>query len=51
MNGGHLETISDLTITDDGIVDRILLHGGHSLHGSRLHVIGSYAAIISTEAP
>ena len=51
MNGDLLGTISDLTITDDGIVDRIVLHDGHSLHGSRFHVIGSYAANISTETP
>ena len=32
-------------------VDAILMNEGHSLHGSRLRVIGSYAAIVSIETP
>ena len=47
MHGDLLGTISDLTITNEGIVDTILLHDGHSLSGSRLRVIGSYAAIVN----
>lgn len=49
--GDLLGKITDLTITDDGFVDSIQLDGGHSLHGSRLEVIGSYAAIVSAERP
>ena len=51
MHGDLLGTIADLTITNEGIVDAILLHDGHSLHGLRLQVIGSYAAIVSIEMP
>lgn len=48
-HGDLLGTISDLTITDEGVVDTIVLHGGHAVPGSRLQVIGSYAAIVSVE--
>lgn len=50
-HGDLLGTIADLTITDDGTIDTIQLVGGHSLHGSRLQVIGSHAAIVSAERP
>lgn len=51
MHGDLLGTISDLTITNDGVVDVILLNDGHSLHGTRLRVLGTYAAIVSIETP
>ena len=51
LHGDLLGTIADLTITDEGVGDTILLADGHSLHGSRLQVIGTYAAIVSTETP
>lgn len=51
MRGDLLGTISDLMITNEGIIDAIVMHDGHSLQGSRLQVIGSYAAIVSTEVP
>lgn len=51
QHGDLLGTIADLTITDEGLVDTILLDDGHALSGSRLRVIGSYAAIVSTEPP
>ena len=49
LHGYLLGRLSDLTITDEGIIDSILLNDGHSLHGSRLQVIGSYAAIVGIE--
>jgi hypothetical protein len=49
LHGDRLGSISDMTITDAGMVDTILLEGGHSVRGARLQVIGSYAAIISTD--
>jgi len=51
LHGDLLGTISDLTITNEGVVDAILLNDGHSLHGSRLRVIGSYAAIVTIDTP
>jgi hypothetical protein len=51
LHGDLLGTISDLTITNEGVVDSILLNDGHSLHGSRLRVIGSYAAIVTIDTP
>lgn len=51
QHGDRLGTIADLTITDEGVVDTILLDDGHALPGSRLLVIGSYAAIVSIEPP
>ena len=51
LHGDLLGTISDLAITNEGVVDAILLNDGHSLHGSRLRVIGSYAAIVSIDTP
>jgi hypothetical protein len=51
LHGDLLGTISDLTITNEGVVDTILLNDGHSLHGSRLLVLGTYAAIVSVETP
>lgn len=47
LHGDLLGTISDLTITDAGVVSAILLRDGHTLAGDRLQVIGSYAAIVS----
>ena len=51
LHGDLVGTISDLTITNEGVVDAILLNDGHSLHGSRLQVLGTYAAIVSIETP
>jgi hypothetical protein len=51
LHGDLLGTISDMTITNEGVVNAILLNDGHSLHGSRLRVIGSYAAIVSIDTP
>ena len=51
LHGDLLGTISDLTITNEGVVDAILLNDGHSLRGSRLRVIGSYAAIVTIDTP
>jgi hypothetical protein len=51
MHGDLLGALADLTITHDGMVDTISLHDGGSLSGARLRVIGSYAAIVSIEAP
>lgn len=51
LHGDVLGTIADLTITDAGVVESILLRDGHALHGSRLRVIGAYAAIVSVETP
>jgi len=48
-HGDGLGTITDMTITGDGVIDTIMLDDGHALHGSRLQVIGSYAAIVSVE--
>ncbi len=50
-HGDQLGTLADLTITDAGIVDTIVLESGHALHGSRLQAIGSYAAIVAVAAP
>jgi hypothetical protein len=50
LHGDRLGTLEDLMITDDGVVDTILLEGGHALRGARLRVIGSYAAIVDVEA-
>lgn len=49
VHGDQLGTLSDLTISDDGVVDTILLEGGHALQGSRLRAIGTYAAIVDAE--
>lgn len=49
LHGDQLGTLADLTITDGGLIDTILLDDGHALHGSRLRVIGSYAAIVDVE--
>jgi hypothetical protein len=51
LHGDLIGTISDLTITDAGIVDSLLLESGHSVRGARLHVIGSHAAIVDVETP
>jgi hypothetical protein len=51
VHGDLLGSIADLTITDDGAVDAIQLRGGHAIRGSRLLVIGSYAAIVTIESP
>ncbi len=51
MHGDLLGALADLTITHDGMIDTISLHDGGSLNGARLRVIGSYAAIVSIEAP
>lgn len=51
LHGDLLGSIVDLTITDIGTIDSVQLQGGHSLRGSRLLVVGSYAAIVTTEAP
>ena len=50
-HGDLLGARADLTITHDGMIDTISLHEGGSLSGARLRVIGSYAAIVSIEAP
>jgi hypothetical protein len=50
LHGDGLGVIADLMITDDGVVDSILLEGGHALRGTRLRVVGSYAAIVEVEA-
>ncbi len=49
LHGDQIGTLADLTISDEGIVDTIVLVGGHALHGSRLRAIGSYAAIVDVE--
>ncbi len=48
-HGDCLGTIKDLTITSEGVVEAVLLDDGHALHGSRLQVIGSYAAIVRVD--
>jgi sporulation protein YlmC with PRC-barrel domain len=47
MNGDGLGTIADLEIAADGTIETIVLHDKQTLAGSRLQVIGSYAAIVS----
>jgi hypothetical protein len=49
MHGDLLGTIADMSVTDDGMIDTIVLRDGHSLHGSRLRVVGTYAAIVNLE--
>jgi hypothetical protein len=44
-----LGTIAGLTITNDRIIGSIVMLGDYSLVGPRLQVIGSYAAVVSTE--
>lgn len=51
LHGDRVGTIADMTITDAGLVDTILMVDGHSLHGTRLQVIGAYAAIVSVDSP
>ena len=51
LHGDALGAIADLTVTDDGSIDTIILSDGHSLRGSRLRVIGSYAAIVDVDPP
>ena len=51
MHGDLLGTLADLTITNEGVVEVILLNDGYSLHGTRLRALGTYAAIVSTETP
>ena len=49
MRGDLLGTIADLTIANDRIIGSIVMLDDYSLVGPRLQVIGSYAAVVSTE--
>lgn len=49
MRGDLLGIIADLTITNDRIIDSIVMLDDYSLVGPRLQVTGSYAAVVSTE--
>lgn len=49
--GDERGTISDLEISAGGSVESIVLDNGDHIVGSRLHAIGSYAAIIAAELP
>lgn len=49
--GDGLGTIADLAISADGVVDSILLDNGEAVTGSRLRVLGSFAAVLGSELP
>jgi len=51
LHGDALGTIADLAITAAGVVDTIVLSDGRSIAGSRLRVVGSYAAMVDVETP
>jgi hypothetical protein len=51
MNGDGFGQIADLAITDTGEIETIVLSTGDSIPGSRLQVIGSYAAVLNVDLP
>jgi len=51
MNGDGFGQIDDLSITESGKIDSILLSTGDAVPGSRLRAIGSYAAVLSVDLP
>lgn len=51
MNGDGFGQIDDLSITESGKIDSILLSTGDAVPGSRLRAIGSYAAVLTVDLP
>jgi hypothetical protein len=51
MNGDGHGQIDDLSITETGRIDSILLSTGDSMPGSRLRAIGTYAAVLNVDLP
>ncbi len=51
MNGDGCGEIDDLSITETGKIDSILLSSGDAVPGSRLRCIGSYAAVLNVDLP
>lgn len=49
LHGDLLGTIADLTVTNDGLIEAILLKDGHTLRGGRLQALGTYAAVVTPE--
>jgi hypothetical protein len=50
-SGDELGVLDDLHIAADGTVETVVLAGDHTLPGSRLSVIGSYAIIMVDDDP
>lgn len=50
MEGDALGSITDAAISAEGIVDSIELDNGHTIDGTRLRTIGTYAAIVWPES-
>jgi len=49
VRGDELGTIADIAIEADGAITELILADGQQIEGSRLTVIGSWAAIVTVE--
>ena len=51
MDGDEHGQVADLAIDAEGRIDTVILDNGDTVAGSRLRVIGSYAAILADTLP